>query len=252
MKAIGMTRDVLGILLATLVAGEVSAQTFNATYDFSAVTAGAGGTTDPTPPPVASGVTFSPVTAVGYSGNPNAGGRFSWQNNPTGGVDATNDFSQFSGSLSLVTFFEVSLTPLGAVVLDVNSISFTMQRSGTGIRSYAVRSSVDGYAANLPASITPANANLGVGTGNEFRWMLDAITTAQNGNTVTPGGAHSNLNSSVTFRFYGWNAEGSAGTFSIDNLTFGGSTRTVPEPAAGTLLLLGFAAIATWRRPKAG
>jgi hypothetical protein len=244
-----MARSVSGILLAILLARGVSAQTFTGTYDFSQVSTSSG-TTDPTPPPTAAGVTFGAFTAVGYSGNPNAGGRFSWQNNPTGGVDGTNDFSQFTGSLSLVTFFEVSLTPLGAVVLDLNSISFTVQRSGTGIRSYAVRSSVDGYAANLPASIAPANANLGVGTGNEFRWMLDAVTTAQSGSTVTLGSSHSNQTSSVTFRFYGWNAEGSAGTFSLDNVTFSGSSRNVPEPASSVLGVVALMISAAWRQRR--
>lgn len=251
MKATRSAWGVLSFVLAiAVVAPELTAQTFTATYDFGGVTANAGGTTDPTTPPTVAGLTMGAFTAVGYSGNPNANGRYSWQNNSTGGVDGTNDFSQFTGSLSLVTFFEVSLTPLGSVVLDLNSISFTVQRSGTGIRSYAVRSSVDGYAANLPAGISPANANLGIGPANEFRWMLDAVTTAQNGSTVTFGGSHSNLTSAVTFRFYGWNAEGTAGTFSLDNVSFGGSTRNVPEPTSSALLLFGLGAAATWRRRR--
>ena len=133
--------------------------------------------------------------------------------------------------------------------LRCNSIRLgsRFQRSGTGIRNYAVRSSVDGYAANLPASINPANANLGVGATNEFRWLSDALSTAQNGSLITLGASFADLTSPVSFRFYGWNAEGSVGTFSIDNVSFTGSSRNVPEPTIAALLGVGLAVCAAWR-----
>jgi hypothetical protein len=233
---------VLGIILANLIAGNAPAQgSFGVTYDFNQVTASSG-TTDPTPPPSSSGATFGSFTAVGYTGSPNAGGRFSWQANPLGGVNGSDDFTQFSGSLNPAVYFEVALSPLAAFALQLDSFSFTILRSSTGIRNYAVRSSLDGYAANLPASINPANANLGVGPANEFRWLSDAVSTAQIGSAVTLGSAYADLTSPVKFRFYGWNAEGSLGTFSIDNVAFAGSTRNVPEPSAAALLALGLAA----------
>ena len=237
----------LGIVLASLTASNAPAQgNFAVTYDFSLVTTSSG-TTDPTPPPTASGVTLGQFGAAGYTGSPNAGGRFSWQSNPLGAVNGSDDFSQFTGSLNPAAYLEVSLTPMFSFSLQLDSIAFAIQRSGTGIRSYAVRSSVDGYAANLPGSINPANANLGTGPGNEFRWLPDAVTTAQNGSLVTLGAPHVDLTSPVTFRFYGWNAEGTAGTFSIDNVAFTGSSRSVPEPAAAVLLALGLAAFSAWR-----
>ena len=245
----------LGIVLAGLMAGNAPAQgSFNVTYDFSQVTANSG-TTDPTPPPTASGATFGSFTAVGYTGNPNAGVRFSWQANPLGGVNGSDDFSQFSGSLDPAMYFEVALSPLAAFALQLDSFSFTIQRSSTGIRNYAVRSSLDGYAANLPGSINPANANLGVGPANEFRWLSDTMSTAQNGSLVTLNSSYADLTSPVTFRFYGWNAEGNLGTFSIDNVAFAGSTRIVPEPSATVLLSLGLAAcgarrLRAWRTRK--
>ena len=238
----------LGIILAVLTAESASAQgSFVATYDFSLVTTSSG-TTDPTPPPAASGVTFGSFSAVGYPGsNPNAGGRFSWQSNPLGGVNGSDDFSQFTGSLDPVAYFEVSVSPLALFALQLDSVSFTIQRSGTGIRNYAVRSSLDGFAANLPGNINPANANLGIGPANDFRWQFDAVTTAQNGSRVTLGPSYSDLTSPVKFRFFGWNAEGSGGTFSLDNVSFTGSSRNIPEPSAAALIVLGLAACGTWR-----
>lgn len=242
----------LGITLAGLTVNEVTAQSsFTATYDFSGVVQNTGGTTDPTAPPTAADLTFGSFVSVGASANPNAGSRFSFTSQPLGAVNGVDDFTQFTGSLTPTAYFEVSITPLSLIELQIDTISFTVQRSGTGIRNYAVRSSVDGYAANLPASVNPANANLAVGAGNEFQWVLDSVTTAQNGSLITLGTPFANLTAPVTFRFYGWNAEGSGGTFSLDNVTFSGSTRSsVPEPTTAVLIGLGVAALA-WRRKLA-
>jgi len=241
----------LGIALTWLTAGSALAQaTFNVTYGFD-LAGTTTGTTDPTPPPTAPDVTFSSFTAVGYTpSNPNATNRFSWTSNPGGGLNANDDFSQFTGSLNMAVYFEVTLTPLAAIELEVDSIAFSMRRSGTGVRSYAVRSSIDSYAANLPAIINNGNANLGVGPGDELRWLFDATSNSadQDGSQVNPGASHAALTTPVTFRFYGWNAEAGTGTFSIDNVVIAGKTRNVPEPATGSLLALGLAAAGFWRR----
>lgn len=246
------TKAFLAMALTGCLATTALAQSFVATYDFANVVASSGGGTDPTPPPTVTGLTFSSFTSTGASANPNAGGRFSYTSQPLGGVNLVDDFSQFTGSLNLAVYFEVSITPLSQIELQLDTIGFTVQRSGTGIRSYAVRSSVDGFGANLPASIDNGNANLGVGPGDEFRVLLDSVTTAQNGSLVTLGLPHSNLTSPVTFRFYGWNAEAGTGTFSIDNVAFSGSTRgSVPEPTAGVLLAIGLGSWVVARRRSA-
>ena len=218
-----------------MVASTMSAQPFSSTYDFSLVTASTG-LTDPTPTPTAPGVTFGSFSAIGYVGNPNASGRFSFTTNGLGSVNGSDDFSTFTGNLDLTKYFEVTLTPQVSFSLDLDTIAFTIQRSGTGIRNFAVRSSLDGFAANLPASISPANINLGVGPGNEFRYLFDANANAQSGSLVTLGASFDTLTSPVTFRFYGWNAEAVTGTFSIDNVAFSGATIIVPEPSISALL----------------
>jgi len=240
--------SLLSIALTGLLAENLAAQSFVAIYDFGQVTTSSG-LTDPTAPPTATGVTFGSFTSTGASANPNASARFSFTSQPTGATTGVDDFSQFTGSLSLTAYFEVTITPLNLVQLQLDNIAFTVQRSGTGIRSYAVRSSVDGFAANLAASINPANANLGVGPGDEFRVLLDSVTTLQNGSLVTLGPSHASLTSPVTFRFYGWNAEASTGTFSVDNVQFSGSAQgSVPEPTTSALIILGFGAWSIRRR----
>jgi len=218
-------------LALVIMTSSAMAQSFTSTYDFASVTTSSG-LTDPTAPPVAAGVTFGSFSAVGYVGSPNAASRFSFTTNGLGSSNGINDFSTFTGSLDPAKYFEVTLTPQAGFTLDLDSIAFTIQRSGTGIRSYAVRSSLDGFAANLSASISPANVNLGVGANNDFQYLFDANSNAQNGSLVTLGGLYDSLSAPVTFRFYGWNAEAVTGTFSIDNVAFSGSAVVVPEPSS--------------------
>jgi hypothetical protein len=218
------------ILLASLSFG----QAFTATYDFAGVVAAttgvpANGLSDPTPPPTVAGLTFGQFSAIisatstAQAGSTGAG-RFSYTNQPAGATTAVNTYSTLTGSLDPLIYFEVSVTPLAGTTFDLTQITFTSQKSGTGIRTYAVRSSIDGYSTNLPASINPANTELSVVTGNIFYRNLDGSNTAQNGSTITLGTGFTGITSKVTFRFYGWNSESSTGSFGIDNVAISGST----------------------------
>ncbi|MES2567641.1 MAG: T9SS type A sorting domain-containing protein [Bacteroidota bacterium] len=215
------------LMFSTLI---ISAQTFTATYSFAATTS-VSGTTDPTPPPVVTGLTCGSFMAVGTpSSNPNAGNRFSFVGWPTGALSGTvsvDTYSTMSGSINTNEYYEVVLTPQSGYTLALNGIAFTVQRSSAGIRNYAVRTSVDGFTNNLPAAVV-TNTNLSVVGTNEFFWNFDAFNTAQNGSNINLFGATST--SSVAFRFYGWNSETLAGTFSIDNVAFTGTVTGTPAP----------------------
>jgi hypothetical protein len=164
--------------------------------------------------------------AVGTSTNPSASGVFAFSSWPTG---ATNgDDVNFSGSVDPNKYYQVTVTPSGSLV-TLNSIAFNMSRSSTGPRHWVVRSSQDGYATNLPASISPANSNISVQTGDKFFWAMDSYTVSggkqERGSYVTLGGASfSNQTNPITFRFYAYDAEGNAGTFRIDTVIFNGMT----------------------------
>jgi PKD repeat protein len=218
------------LLFAAIALGTVAkAQSFTAIYPFDNVDVTTG-TTDPTPVPTATGVTFSSFTATGTPANPNATVRFSFTDWALGGTPSSDVYATHTGTMDPAEYYEVTVTPDAGYTMTLDAITFRAQRSGSGIRTYAVRSSVDGFASNLDASISPANPNLTVETGNVFYWAVDATTTGQNGSTVTLGGApFTGLTGPVTFRFYGWNAELNGGTFSIDNVTINGS---VVAPAA--------------------
>jgi hypothetical protein len=195
---------------------------FAATYTFDNVTA-TSGITDPTPPPTVTGAAFGAFSAIGASANPNTGFRFSFTNWSLGATNGSDVFT--SAQDSTEKYYEVTITPDQGSSISLSSISFTWQRSGSGVRQSFVRSSLDNFAANLPASVVPANNNVTIVATNKFQVSDSAPTNVGNpGCTLTLGGsAFTNISSPITFRFYGINAESTGGTFSIDNVVFNGS-----------------------------
>lgn len=210
----------------------VKAQSFTATFDFASTTS-LTGVTDPTTPPSATGVTFNAFTAVGTGTASSAGGRFSFTNWGLGAINGTNTPTSFTGAIDPGKYYEVTITPTGGYNLSLSSITFSVQRSGTGIRNYAVRSSADSYSANLVASVG-TNTNLSVINTNEFFWNLDALTSAQGGSSISLAtlSDFTNFTSPITFRFYAWNAEQGSGTFSIDNVVFNGEASVTTKLGA--------------------
>jgi hypothetical protein len=199
----------------------VSAQTFTATYDFAATTS-LTGVTDPTTPPTVTGITCGSFVAVGTpSTNPNAGGRFSFVGWPTGGVNGATTYTSMTGAILTSEYYEVTLTPVNGYTVTLNSIGLKFQRSATGVRSYAVRSSVDSYSNNLTASVT-SGTNIIVAGTNEFFIVPDA-SASYTGSLVDLTATTFTFANATSFRFYGWNSEASGGTFSIDDVVFDGS-----------------------------
>ena len=215
------------ILLTALSFG----QTFTATYDFANIpTNSTNGLTDPTPPPIVAGLTFSSFKALNSDTTISSTGvgRFSYVNQPLGAVASSNVYSDHTGSLDVDTYFTFTITPTTGTVFDLSQITFKSQRSGTGIRTYSVRSSTDGYAANLPASVNPANAEISVQAGNVFYRTSDATTTGQNGSTITLSStSFTGISAPITFRIYGWNAEATTGSFSVDDVAITGTITTL-------------------------
>ena len=131
-----------------------------------------------------------------------------------------------TGMLNTGNYVQVTLTPSTGYTLTINSLTFRVQRSGTGPRDMAVRSSVDNYTDNLPATINPANAALSIIPTNVIHYVSD-ISTGQNGATITPTNI-TDVSSPVTFRFYFFNAEATTGTFSVDDVVINGTTKSIP------------------------
>lgn len=202
-------KKIFTILGMVAVTATVSAQTsFTVTYDFAEPVVTGQGVVDNGTIAGSSDVTVTPFTQTGLNATTTAN-RFVWSNATTA---TTPD---------LAKYFEVTVTPATNFNLSISSVTFRSQRSGTGPRYYVVRSSVDSYGTNLPASINPANTELEVVATDAFHFVNDG-TAGQNGSTVTPTNI-TNQTTPVTFRFYYYEAEAATGTFSVDDVVITGT-----------------------------
>ncbi len=217
------------LLTIAIVASGIlaNAQSFTATYSFAATTT-VSGMNDPSTPPSIVGVTCGSFAAVG-TGTANASaGRFSFNTWPiatlSGSASATS-YSAMGGSIDLNIYYGVTISPGAGNSVTLDSITFLSRRTSTGPRSFAVRSSANTYATNLPASI-PTNTLLSIAGTNEFFYTVDAATTSNYnaGNKITTNApSFIGFMMPMTFRFYAWNCEAAAGNFGIDDVTFYGS-----------------------------
>jgi hypothetical protein len=137
-----------------------------------------------------------------------------------------------SAALTTTDYFTWTLTPAAGYQLDLVSFSYTGQASASGPTTFAFRSSIDSFTANIG-------------------------TPTVSGTTITlSSSAFQGLTGPIEFRLYGWNASGATGTFSVNDFTFNGtlSASAIPEPstyaAMAGLLTLGAAAVRRHRRTK--
>ena len=114
--------------------------------------------------------------------------------------DRYNANSWNTAAIDISAYFEWTLTPSAGCDIDFVSFVYTGQTSGTGPTSFAIKSSLDTYTANIG---TPS----AVGT---------TISLA--------AASYQNVSSAITFRLYGFGASAASGTFSINDFTFNGTT----------------------------
>ncbi|PTX60036.1 putative secreted protein (Por secretion system target) [Kordia periserrulae] len=120
------------------------------------------------------------------------------------GLTASNNANRFNAQSWATTsianavsgndYMEFTITPNSGFEFNVTTMVFNVQRSGTGLRGIALRSSIDAYAANIDTEMAIAD-NTSVQT--------ITFTVNQTGNTAA-----------VTYRIYGWaEATGGSGGF---------------------------------------
>jgi len=121
------------------------------------------------------------------------------------------------GSIDTGKYFEFTITAGQGFTVTDPTITFGVGRSGTGPRQFEWRSSIDSYATAIP--VTANNASLTKTASNVLQTPdADAGYTGNTVSLTTSG------QSAITFRFYSYGAESTAGTGGLHgNLTFSGS-----------------------------
>ncbi len=184
------------------------------------------GAIDPTLLSKTDSATFTPLKAVGLSANSIANKLFQFTNWGIGGVNKDTNLVNQSGALDTQKYYEFSVTPKKNGLLTIDQIKFKTYRDSNGVKSFAVRSSIDNYASNLSLStsnvqITRIVGNAGYIKSDTARWFLTTVkTSSKDFQDLT-------TNEKVTFRIYGWNAEKTNGSFGIDSLVVTGKTGAI-------------------------
>lgn len=150
-----------------------------------------------------------------------------------------------TGAIDLTKYFQFSLTAASGYTLDLSSFNFGIGRSATGPRSWEWRSSFDGYSNALSNYTTLAS---GVTNTTGVLSTGDVSVSTQTNNVLSL----SSLTglSSVTFRLYGYNSEGAAGTGGLQGpLTFAGILNTLAGIAYSWT---GTGSLGTWENGGTG
>jgi hypothetical protein len=111
-------------------------------------------------------------------------------------------------------YFTFTLTPNAGYYIDFSDLVYSNQRSASGPTNVSMRSSLDGFTADIGSLSTGA-------TAATFTVSLAAA-------------AYDMVPAAITFRIYGYNASGSTGTFSVNDFIFNGNSVCV-QPVAYTV-----------------
>ena len=177
-------------------------QPFTVTYDF--VSGGTSGVIDPSSP-TSTYVSASSASLVGAASITTTGSCTNGSSHYSNNYSADPSFNPASPPSS---YWEITLTPSGGrTTINVTSISFTGQRSGSGPRSYSIRYSNTG-------SFSGGGTQFGAASGS----------VANNGcNTYSESGTiNGMLNTSVIIRIYLYDASNATnGTLTVDEISIG-------------------------------
>ena len=141
-----------------------------------------------------------------------------------------------NASRDLNDYYAFTIAPNPNYTMALTRLELDETRSGEGIRTWEIYSSLDNYGTAL---IT-------------FNVPDDDKTRKNEG--VDLSSAFNELSSAVTFRIYGFEAKSPAGTWHVDNVELFGNLTPVPEPPAWGVIsgvgMLVFCGFQLWRRCK--
>jgi hypothetical protein len=180
-----------------------------------------------------SNLTPSTLTLSGVTpaGNANRFGGSNWFDT---GDTTTAPGTTLAESISGADYIQFVVTPNALSSYDITEFIFRWDRSNSGPSAVALRSSVDGFDANLGS-------------------IIDLPASQSTNQTITVSGL-TGLTTATTFRLYGFNATATAGTGGFDtstdavNVQLNGLTTVIPEPSRALLLGIGGLCLSFRRR----
>lgn len=198
-------------------------------YRFDAVTT-TSGTEDPTPrfhptdslhgePRVRADINV--FRATGVSSNSVMAEAFAftgWDESP---VDQETSYGAMNPTVPTGKYYSFSMAPRITDMLDIDSIGFKVGRSVNGARTFAVRSSADGFANNLRIR-TGGNTRISLQANNVAFFNNDLATEVPTIYVIPPAPPSGtapipmrNIEDPIEFRIYAWNAESENGSLRI-------------------------------------
>ena len=128
------------------------------------------------------------------------------------GSNANNRYNSTgwnTAQLDAQKYFTLKLTPNTGYMINLASFVYNSQTSGSGPAMVAVRSSLDGFVANIGSPTSTQDS--------------------QDANTITlSASVYQNVTTAIEFRIYAWGT--GTGTYSVNDFTFNGTV--VPAPIA--------------------
>lgn len=201
-------------------------------YDFEGVTTGSGSVDNLSAIPAVTDsldsavvrVPLSPFSAHGVSANSAMGGAFAFTGWGTGADDGVTDYANLSGSLDAGKYYEFTINTPVTQQLHFHGITFKAMRNDAGARTFAVRTSLNNFSSNVALA---AADGVSVQGGNVGFFIADEST---DGIVVTMNPSNAGfgiLESPLTVRIYGWNAEDASGVFGVDSVVVRGKSGTI-------------------------
>ena len=208
--------------------------TIKMTYQFDEVTT-TSGQSEPNPMYVINPA--SPDTALtlmnfsasdSLSANSTIDSAFAFTGWGTGGIDGDSVIGNHTGSIDLTRYYEFTVRPQLGQGMTMTGIRFTVKRNATGPRMFAARSSETvNFGSNLAATILSPDPNVSAASG-VFYINYDNTVVLHNCRFTLSGAPYTDIDDTVTFRIYAWNAEdASTGTFEIDSVAILGTFGTI-------------------------
>lgn len=203
-----------------------------ARYDFEGVTTSSGAVDNLSAIPAVADsldstavrIPLSPFSAVGVSANSTQAGAFAFSNWGLGANDGETDFNNLTGTLNPGKYYEFTINTPETHQLHFYGLTFKAMRNETGARTFAVRTSLNNFASNVPLSAATGVSVEGGSTG------FFTVDEASDGVVVNVNPANTGfgiLEAPLTVRIYAWNAEDASGAFGIDSLVLRGKTGTI-------------------------